>query len=57
MDPKEQEEWKSDCLKWRKVILTGKYSHWCYAWDFLPIDETCPEWPCECEKELKEDLG
>ena len=46
------EAWKEDCIKWRGKELTGKYVHWCYAWDGLPIDETCPEWPCECAKDL-----
>ena len=46
------EDWKADCLKWRGRILTGKYGHWCYGWDELPIDDTCPEWPCECAEDL-----
>ena len=41
-------EWKEDCMKWRGKVLTGKESHWCYGWDGLPVDETTPEWPCEC---------
>lgn len=29
--------------------LTGKYKHYCYEWDFLPIDETCIEFVyCDC---------
>ena len=29
--------------------LTGKYKHWCPEWDYLPIDETCPEYSsCSC---------
>ncbi len=29
--------------------LRGKYKHFCYSWDGLPIDETCPEFEsCEC---------
>lgn len=43
-----EDDWEHDCLKSRGVILTGKGSHWCAAWDGLPIDETCGEWPC-CE--------
>lgn len=41
-------EWQADCIKWRGRILTGKYAHWCFDWDGLPIDETCKEWPCGC---------
>jgi len=46
--PKPEEDWKADCLKWRGKVLTGEKAHWCYEWDFLPIDETTPEWPCNC---------
>lgn len=29
--------------------LTGKYKHYCYDWDELEIDETCPEFMvCTC---------
>lgn len=32
--------------------LTGVYAHYCYDWDELPIDETCPEFACcTCEFE------
>jgi len=48
-------QWIEDCLKWRKEILTGKKAHWCPDWDDLPIDETCREFPCVCEK--SRDLG
>lgn len=41
-------DWAQDCLTWRGVKLTGRYAHWCYEWDDLPMDETCPEWPCNC---------
>ena len=36
------------CLHLRGRVLRGKYAHWCIDWDDLPIDETCPEWPCCC---------
>lgn len=42
------EEWERDCLHWRGLVLTGRYAHWCMEWDGLPMDETCPEWPCRC---------
>lgn len=45
-------DWKLDSYRWRGRVLTGKFGHWCPDWDFLPIDETCPEWPCVCAKEL-----
>jgi len=41
-------EWIEDCLRWRGSILTGYASHWCYDYDFLPVDETSYEWPCGC---------
>ena len=42
------EDWTRDCLEWRGVLLEGRYAHWCPNWDHLPMDETCPEWPCQC---------
>lgn len=41
-------EWVDDCQQWRGMVLEGQYAHWCAAWNFLPMDETCPEWPCGC---------
>jgi hypothetical protein len=41
-------DWKADCLKWRGHELTGQYAHWCPDWDGLPVDDTCPEFPCAC---------
>lgn len=43
---------EADCLEFRGRVLTGKYAHWCMHWDLLPIDETCPEWPCACAADL-----
>ena len=51
---KMSKDWIEDCLHWRGVVLKGKYGHWCPDWDFLPIDETCSEWPCACKKLLEE---
>ncbi len=42
------QDWIDDCAEWRGRLLTGQYGHWCAEWDDLPIDETCPEWPCDC---------
>ena len=42
--------WEKDCIKWRGRTLTGKHGHWCPEWDYLPIDETMPEWPCGCSE-------
>jgi hypothetical protein len=36
-------EFQFDCIKWRRVVLTGKFAHWCNDWDGLPVDETCDE--------------
>lgn len=42
-------DWEHDCKKWRGKVLTGKYAHWCYDWDALPVDETCIEFSsCGC---------
>lgn len=57
-------DWQQDCMHWRGKVLTGNYGHWCPEWDDLPIDETCPEWPCSCsvsdeaekEKLMPEDM-
>lgn len=39
-------EWEVDCVKWHGYVLSGKFKHWCYDWDGLPIDETCDEFTC-----------
>lgn len=41
-------EFERDCLRFRGRVLTGAHAHWCSEWDDLPVDETCPEWPCQC---------
>ncbi len=41
-------QWDEDCFHWRGQLLTGEYAHWCPNWGDLPMDETCPEWPCNC---------
>lgn len=33
-------DFAEDCMQWRGRILTGRYAHWCYDWDGLPVDET-----------------
>jgi hypothetical protein len=32
--------WAEDCNRWRGELLTGRFSHWCSDWDYLPVDET-----------------
>ena len=44
--PVVSDQWRDDCLHWRGRLLVGRHCHWCDDWDFLPIDETCMEWPC-----------
>lgn len=44
------DHWAQDCETWRGLVLTGRYAHWCPHWDNLPMDETCPEWPCGCRE-------
>ena len=51
------EEWIEDCMKWRGRVLKGEFRHWCIDWDGLPIDETCEEWPCVCESDLRRTPG
>lgn len=42
-------DWVEDCMRWRGRVLVGKYAHWCFDYDDLPMDETCVmEWPCGC---------
>lgn len=41
-------QWDEDCLEWRGQPLIGLYAHWCPNYDNIPMDETCPEWPCQC---------
>ena len=46
-------QWVEDCLRWRGVVLTGEYAHWCFEYDDLPMDETCyGEWPCGCSIQM-----
>lgn len=40
------QQWKEDCMRWRGRVLTGEKSHWCFDWDFLPVDETTSEIDC-----------
>lgn len=36
-------------MLWRGRILTGALAHWCFDWDFLPVDETTIEIEsCHC---------
>lgn len=49
-------EWEEDCLRYWGTILTGKFGHWCWDWDELPIDETCKEFEyCGCFNAEKAD--
>lgn len=41
-------EWKEECCKWQGGILKGRYSHYCWDWDGLPVDETCSEFTQGC---------
>ena len=44
--------WVESCMPWRGAVLIGKYGHYCYEWDGLPVDESCLEWPCACAEQL-----
>lgn len=38
-------------MHWHGRVLTGKFAHWCYDWDCLPVDDTVPEFAvCTCYK-------
>lgn len=41
--------WCEDCYKWQGRLLVGEFAHWCFDWDFLPVDETVDEFTaCTC---------
>lgn len=45
-----------DTEYFKYVSLTGRYKHYCPDWDYMAIDETCPEFEsCLCN--LKEDYA
>ena len=46
-------DWIEACRDYRGRLLSGRFAHWCPAWDGLPVDETCREWPCSCAAELQ----
>ena len=55
-------EFDQDCIAIYGKPLKGVYKHYCVEWDFLPIDETLPEFEaCLCvdsdRKEIKSKLG
>ena len=43
---------EEECFRWRGRVLKGECAHLCDDWDGLPIDETCPEWPCACASDI-----
>jgi hypothetical protein len=45
-DTKPSADWITDCTRERHKVLTGQFAHWCPDWDYLPVDETTPEWEC-----------
>ena len=57
LDPLNSPHWVEDCMRWRGKVLTGEFTHWCYEYDELPVDETCPEWPCACESDLRKEAA
>ena len=47
-------EWEEACMRWRGEVLTGKFAHYCWEWDGLPVDETCKEFEvCLCFEATK----
>lgn len=48
------DDFDRDCLDMYGKVLTGKLKHYCRDWDYLPIDETCPEiHACKCDLQNK----
>lgn len=48
------EDWIIDSIDCWGKVLTGIKGHWCPGWDYLPIDETCPEFKyCQCNLKTK----
>lgn len=44
-------EFNNDCLELYGELLTGANKHYCIDFDYLPIDDTCPEFEfCTCYK-------
>ena len=42
-------DWVEDCMFEYGYVLSGENCHWCDDWDYLPIDNTCPEYGyCTC---------
>lgn len=41
-------EWREACFLERGCLLEGFYSHWCWDWDGLVVDETCVEFLSGC---------
>jgi len=54
--PRESTDWAVDSFRWRGAMLNGLFTHWCYEYDELPVDETCLEFPCGCERDLADEL-
>lgn len=50
-------DWEEDSRRERGRVLIGAAAHWCPEWDYLTIDEHCPEWPCVCAAELIQQAG
>lgn len=41
---------EKECIREHGSILIGRFRHYCYDWDELPVDETCEEFEaCCCE--------
>jgi hypothetical protein len=38
---KDNPQWIEDCNRFLGGVLQGRFSHWCWEWDGLPVDETC----------------
>jgi hypothetical protein len=47
------ETWANECMHFYGRVLTGRHGHYCPDWDYLPLDETCPDVyaHCHCDKD------
>jgi hypothetical protein len=50
-------DFMTDWRRWRGQRAPGEAAHCCPDWDYLPIDEFSPEWPCVCARGLIEQAG
>lgn len=53
VDQNQTTRWVDACDKSRGRTLAGIHAHYCIEYNDVPVDETCPEWPCTCFEERR----